>query len=260
MKTFILLSVCLLSILITLSCSSDDGDDKKPEVVITNPDNENRDFACEEGKVTRFIEKEGIVVIEVESIAETGSWNFSTAIEGFSGSGYFINGTDFLSNPGNGILTYSITITNPGTYRFLWRSRITSGNSNTDLNDNWLRIPDAKHFYGKKNNTIVYPNDTDLLPLPPSPGETVIPLQGTSKDGWFKIYMNSLNDWRWKSCTSDNDPHFIYAVFETAGNYTVQISARSKGHAIDKFVLFKENLNEAQVTSETIAISQINCE
>jgi hypothetical protein len=69
--------------------------------------------------------------------------------------------------------------------------------------------------------------------------------------------MNKLGEWFWRSSTSDNDPHDIFAKFDVAGIYDIEISGRSKFHAIDQFVLFKtdKTLSAARIA----ALSEITC-
>ncbi|RMG22699.1 MAG: T9SS C-terminal target domain-containing protein, partial [Bacteroidetes bacterium] len=86
---------------------------------------------------------------------------------------------------------------------------------------------------------IIYPHGSGQSPNP----------QGSGADNWFKIYMNELNTWSWITQTSDNDAHFIYARFDNPGVYTLQISGRSNGYAIDRMVLFNESVDEAMATS-----------
>jgi hypothetical protein len=209
-----------------------------------------------------YLEKDGIVLIEAESASysET-SWEMDTILMGFTNKGYLVwKGPNNFNLPGRGILNYKIRITKPGTYRFTWKSRITQGSSTSDFNDSWLRIPDASHFYAKKDNgAIVYPKGSTQDPIPESSSQSNTIPQGSGSGGWFKVYMNSANQWRWRAATSDNDPHFIYAVFNDAADYTVQISGRSTGHGIDKFVLFHDNVSRDKATTG-VPLSQVVCE
>ncbi len=249
-----------------ISCSKDD--DSTPDIsggdeptTPTPPDTDTE--GCESGKTAVFVEKDGALVVEIEngSFADS-SWELANSISDFSDKGYLVwNGNDAFNQPGNGTLTYKIRITKTGTYRFIWRSYITIGTNGTEHNDSWLRIADAKHFYGKRGNgNIVYPNDTMQDPIPDSAGQTTTKPNGSSKEGWFKIYMNRANEWHWQSSTSDNDAHDIFVVFDTPGDYTVEISGRSKGHGIDKFVLFTDGVTEDEITKDDAPKSEIKCE
>lgn len=186
-----------------------------------------------------YVEKDGIVSVEFETVEGTIEWERGATLEGFDGEGYLIwNKEDNFTTPGIGILTYKINITSQGTYQFVWRSRISEGNSISEANDSWLRFGDAADFFGQREGSTVYPKGTGKTPNP----------EGNSADGWFKIYMNRVGEWFWRSNTSDNDPHDIFVTFETAGIYTMEVSGRSRFHGLDRFVLFIEGktLSEAQ--------------
>ena len=131
----------------------------------------------------------------------------------------------------------------------MWRSRITNGNDGTEHNDTWLRFADADDFYGKKGDHIVYPGGTGKTPRP----------NGSSKEGWFKVYMSGAGTWKWASNTSDNDGHGIYVKFDEAGDYIMEISARSSHHALDRFVMVKSGININDVTDESVALSELIC-
>lgn len=182
----------------------------------------------------QFEEVNGLVVIEAESVPLVGDWQLQTAIPGYTGSGYYVwTGSNHFNNPGNGVLEYKVNITTTGTYRFQWRSRITQGTSSSDYNDNWLRFPDASDYWAEKNGAKVYPKGTGKTPNP----------AGATADGWFKIYMSQLNTWSWQARTYDNNPHEVFVKFDTPGVYTMQISARSAGHGIDRMVMYHSTFN-----------------
>lgn len=71
----------------------------------------------------------------------------------------------------NSQIEVNIQINTVGTYQFVWRSRIATGDNKTEHNDTWLRFPDADDFYGQRDGSIVYSKDS-------------------GKEGWFKVYMN----------------------------------------------------------------------
>jgi hypothetical protein len=88
------------------------------------------------------------------------------------------------------------------------------------------------------------------------------PPEGSSSDGWFKVYRtgNPVDEWVWRSFTSDNDPHAIFAEFDTSGEYNILIAGRSFGHGIDRFVLYRSdnsdnNVDEAVATDINVAES-----
>jgi len=183
-----------------------------------------------------FMEENGIVVIEAESSAYDNLWSPHTDIDGYTGDNYLkYQGNTYYNQPGNALLTYQINISKVGRYRFQWHSRITEGNSNTDHNDSWLRFDDADRFYAQDGTSILYPHGSGMTPNP----------NGSGSDNWFKIYQNVFGDWTWRTFTSDHDPHDIYVEFDHPGIYTLEISGRSFGHAIDRMVLYHDDVNSA---------------
>ncbi|MEM6527317.1 MAG: Ig-like domain-containing protein [Chloroflexota bacterium] len=205
----------------------------------------------------QFFEEDGLVVIEAESQPAAGDWNLETTISGFTNSGYLQwDGNNFFDSPGNGLIEYKIRINNPGRYRFTMRSRNPTANG-TEHNDLWLRFPDAEAFYGYRSqiNEFVYPrgngrgpNGTDQTPYP----------EGNSGDGWLKAFMNTPNTWHWAAATSDGEGHLIYAEFDRAATYTMQISGRSKLFIIDRLVLFDDDLYTA-ASIEPISRAETDC-
>ncbi|OJJ17081.1 hypothetical protein BKI52_30675 [marine bacterium AO1-C] len=183
------------------------------------------------GCTTDYEEVNGMVIMEAEHLKVAGTnWKVQTNVAGFTGNAY-INwtGADSFGNPGLGLITTTINIKTPGKYRFQWRSKVGQGTNSTEHNDSWLRFPDASAFYGEKNGNRVYPRGTGLTPNP----------NGSSKDGWFKVYLSSTTNWTWSSNTSDNDAHSIFVEFDSPGVYTMEISGRSKSHFIDRIALYR---------------------
>ncbi|MEN0004115.1 MAG: T9SS type A sorting domain-containing protein [Bacteroidota bacterium] len=186
-----------------------------------------------------FEELDGLVVIEAESAIEYGSWESETSISAYTGESYLhYRGPNLYNTVGLSKLTFQISITTLGTYRFQWRSRIAQGMDHTEHNDSWMRIQGAAKFYAKKGNSILYPGGTGLTPNP----------NGSSIAGYFKVYQNSLGNWTWQTRTSDHDPHDIFVEFDAVGTYTIEICGRSQGHAIDRIILYEESVSylEAQ--------------
>lgn len=187
--------------------------------------------------VPRYLESGGVVIIEVESAITYGDWVLDTTKVGYTGQGYLrFTGSDYFNTPGNSLLKYEIVIEKTGKYRFQWHSLIAVGQSNTEHNDSWLRFKDASDFYGEKNGQKVWPKGVGKTPNP----------EGSSADGWMKIYQNNLNNWTWVTRTSDRDPHEIFVEFDSVGVYTLEISGRSNGHAINRLALYHSEANSAQ--------------
>ncbi len=224
-------SLLVLFFLATISCSSDSPTEETPR-------------ACSQGDI---LEIDGIAIIEAEKDSVPDGWLIETNFTGYTGSGYLQwNGSDNFGTPGVSIISYKIHIDTPGTYRFNWRSRIGIGDNNTEHNDNWLKMLDADDFFAIKNgNEIIYPHGSGKTPNP----------EGAGSEGWFKIYMNTLGSWHWDANTSDNDPHQVFATFSTSGTYTILVSGRSNGHAIDRMVLSHEVISDAQAQNLELSSS-----
>jgi len=159
-----------------------------------------------------FAEKNGVVMMEVESSKATGSWKLERSLKGYSGNGYYIwRGTDAFgkSTAGRGTITYTFRIQKAGNYQMRWRSRIGKGNSRTEHNDSWVRFPSGRDIKGQQ-----------------------------ALNGWTKVFMNTRDKWVWQSATVDNVGKPVRQYF-SAGVHTVQISGRSSGHAIDKIALYR---------------------
>ena len=236
-----------------VNCSNNSDEDVK--VIVEEPivkpiekPKEETPSTCTTGKL--YNEKDGFVRVDIENTSTIANgWSTENTLTGFEGSGYLVwTGNDYFSTPGNGTIKFSIKINNPGTYQFVWSSRITIGTLTTEHNDSWLRIATAADFYGEKTAGVrVYPKGTGKTPNP----------EGASANGWFKIYMNKAGEWQWRSSTNDKDAYNVFAKFDTAGTYDIEISGRSKGHAIDQFVLFKTD--KSLSAAQNAALSEITC-
>ena len=217
----------------------------------TTAEENNNSTSCTDPNAYIFNEKDGLVFVEFENAEFSTDWKLKSDGDTFTGTGYMVwEGPQHLNNPGNGTVTYTIKISNTGTYRFLWYSAVKTGDSSSDHNDSWLRFSDASDFYAQKNDSRVYPKGIDKTPNP----------DGASAEGWFKIYRSGSNlDFKWQASTFDNNGHNIFVQFDTPGTYLMEVSARSSGHGIDKFVLFNDAVSQAMATSNT-AQSAISCE
>ncbi|MDT0607806.1 Ig-like domain-containing protein [Croceitalea rosinachiae] len=213
--------------------TSDDGDGNDDSDM-----GDNSDGNCN----VDYVENDGLVVIEVENLEVGNGWVEKNSISGFSGTSYLEwEGGDNFNSPGIGLITTQIQINSPGTYLFRWRSKVGEGNNSTESNDSWLRFPDADDFFGEKNNgSIVYPNGSGKTPNP----------NGSSSDGWFKVFLSGTTDWTWSTNTSDNDSHKIYVSFDKPGTYTLEIAGRSNHHLLDRIVLSNDFANATDLSLE----------
>jgi hypothetical protein len=151
-----------------------------------------------------FVEQNGLLMVEIES-EPTNGWTRVTSPGGYTGSSaYQWNGADFFHNPGNAKLKYAFKINNPGTYSFKLRSyNITSDPK--EFNDVWVRIDGQK---------------------------------------WEKIFQSRNKQWTW--FTRREVSHGVYDTnwdFNlSAGNHTIEFSARSNKFIIDRFALHKSGV------------------
>jgi hypothetical protein len=184
-----------------------------------------------------FEEKEGLLIIEMESVSLPNGWQTDNIKFNPTGTGYiFWSGAEFFNNTGNGRITYNIYINNPGKYRFEWRAAVGLGTINTEHNDAWLKI-NSDDFWGERGTvTKVKPKPSCNFTLP----EFKCPV-GSSTNGFFKVYGGQWNQFQWKAATSDSDDHLIYAEFKKSGNYTIEINARSSFNMLDRMVLWDYN-------------------
>ena len=238
---YLLILLCFAFSIFGTSCSNNTT--KEPEKTSEEPE---IPVTCTNGIV--YVERDGILSAEIESVEDTITWDRKSDISGFDGEGYLVwTKEDIFKTTGKRLLTYKLKINSPGTYQFVWRSRITEGTSISEANDSWLRFGDAADFFGEKEGSIIDPKGMGKTPNP----------EGSGSDGWFKVYMKNVGEWFWRSNNSDNDPHNIFVTFNSAGTYTMEVSGRSRFHALDRFVLFIESktLEEAQ----NAARSEIIC-
>lgn len=198
-----------------------------------------------------FSESNGLINVEFEDAVFTDDWELQTSEAGFTGDGSIVwTGNQFFSQPGTATTTFTLRIQNPGTYRFIWRSAVTIGNNGTEHNDTWLRFADADNFFGDRNGSRVFPAGVGKTPTP----------EGASSDGWFKVFRSGNDlEFKWQASTSDNDAHDIFVTFDNPGEYTMEISARSSGHAIDRFVLFNSDLSLNEAIDASNSLSEISC-
>jgi hypothetical protein len=179
-------------------------------------------------------EKDGVILIEMESIPLVENWQLKTDVNGYSGDGYITwTGDEYFDDSSHGRMEYKIRINNPGTYMLKWYTMVGKGTDNTEHNDTWVKIDDAAKFYGKREDgNIVRPHGvcTDDCP------------KGSGHNGYFKVYGAYHDSWDWHASTSDHDEHDIFVEFDTPGIYTIKIAARSSWHYIDKMVLFNVDI------------------
>ncbi|WP_394749306.1 Ig-like domain-containing protein [Spongiimicrobium salis] len=200
-------------------------------VVLIEKTSDTNEVPDTEDCATDYVEQNSLVVIEAENLEFPSGWAVADNDSGFTGNGYITwNEEDHFNTPGEGVISATIQINDPGTYRFQWRSKVGQGTSSTDFNDSWLRFPDADDFFGRRSDgRIVYPHGSGRTPNP----------EGAGRDGWFKVYLSGTTNWTWSSLTNDGSGYPIFVTFDNPGQYTIEISARSNSHFIDRITLSK---------------------
>ena len=219
--------------------------------------------------VLPFEEQNGLITIEMESGILPAGTNWQTGSEpdpnlpGSTINYIFWDGPQSFSSLTGAPITYNIKINNPGTYRLAWRGRIGTGTSGGEHNDAWLRIV-ADDFYATRTNNATSTDVVEPAPTCNSNPDRNCP-EGSSVGGYFKGFMNRHpvnlpEDERWGFVTNTNDGsayRFIWATFNTAGNYSVIVDARSSFFFMDKMVLRRTDVSNA--TAYNLTNSESSC-
>ena len=176
-----------------------------------------------------FAEQNGLLTLETESAPLSDDWSLQNEVEGAQGAGYYEwkhgNSSGGIDSPGGGILTYTFNVNNTGTYRFILRS---AAPHSTEHNDVWARFPNNEVAGIKSNGS----SEVDL-----------------GQNSWFKVYQNKGNNsWNWAANTVDHNAHQIFAIIDTPGLYTLQLSGRSTQFKIDRIVLFHDSITQGTAT------------
>lgn len=210
----------------------------------------------------------GILVIEAETLSITGDWAVGSTDAGYSGSGYIEwTGAAHNNDTTFGRFEARLWIQTPGLYRFQMRNRVGEGTNATEHNDTWVSFPDAVDYYGTQGAATaedrVYPRplceDAGFMAqiqALPDVVEATCP-NGTSRDGYFKVYCSGALDWKWSAHTSDSDAHDPVMRFDTAGVYTLRLAARGDHHQIDRIVIHQHGLDDGTVRD--LALDQTAC-
>ncbi|WP_346881714.1 DUF5060 domain-containing protein [uncultured Algibacter sp.] len=187
-----------------------------------------------------FVEEDGLLVIEVENAKNFNDAMFTletgpVGTTSPTGVGYLrYNGANNLSVqvPDNTI-GYKVKINNPGVYQFLWRNVRDPQAATADAaNDSWLYIKDNNaRFYGIKDGTEYTLTGHTKVWVQQS--NFVFQCFGETNSGGNHI--NGMSMW---------------VDFPAAGEYTIEYGGRSKGHSVDRLMLFK--------TDQTAAAKNVN--
>ncbi|MCL7763458.1 Ig-like domain-containing protein [Polaribacter sp. Z014] len=201
------------------------------------------DFGCS------FEEENGLLVIEAESAINyvAAGFKLETGTVGTTsptGTGYlrYVGPNHFNSQVEENMIGYKIKINTPGTYRFQWRNvRDPQATSGDAANDAWAFIKgDGVRFFGKKAGTEYTLTKPTKMWVQKS--DFVYDTNGeTNVNG---ATVNSMTIW---------------AAFDTAGEYTFEYGGRSKGHSVDRLVLYQASQGAAAkniLTPESVQIGE----
>jgi len=181
---------------------------------------------CEE-----FAEKDGLVIIEAESLPVNAPWVKKQ--DNLASGGTYIQwtGGNSYGKANKGITHVSISITKTGVYRFLWRMRQPDGVRSDLSNDSWINFPDTKFM--DKN--------------------------GKAYNDFIKIFGNGKGDFAWRATADVNHQKSpVYVEFTQPGTYTFQLAGRSDLHQIDRIVLFHESIRQSDATDLSRAETRCN--
>lgn len=195
-----------------------------------------------------FVEENGLVIIEAESIGAQGGWVEEQA----DGVTYLTSTNQHLGNTNGTTLSYPIQITTPGVYRLSMKSNILNQSTPTEHNDSWIRFSNNTtnvYYFGVPNGTSV--TETSLInningtqsniPIiyPVGSGRTPT-FSGSNPglNGFFKVYRSGPG-LVWQAFTIDNTPYKVYVYFANPGTYTMEVSERDTGFKLDRLALHK---------------------
>lgn len=153
---------------------------------------------------TIFMEAGGQIVMEVESAPLAGDWKAEKDLSGFSGESYYTwRSSANISREGQGILTYRIKVTTPGTYHLRIHNRHDFPDA-TEENDCFTRLDEGK---------------------------------------WVKTFSSKRGGWTWTTSHEFDHARKPPAEYElSAGLHTLQIAGRSKGFSIDRIHLYRDGI------------------
>ncbi len=156
-----------------------------------------------------YVETDGVVVIEIESVPPSPGWKAEKKQDGYTGKGYYTwLGANSYGGPGlQKPLTFRMLITKAGTYQF--RTRNYHAHARRDLaNDAWVRMDDGP---------------------------------------WVKCFSSQDKKWTWANRFEPSHGKFAPPEYElTSGWHVLQIAGRSHGFSIDRIHLYASGLKGAE--------------
>ncbi|MEM6688081.1 MAG: hypothetical protein AAF664_01555 [Planctomycetota bacterium] len=174
-----------------------------------------------------FLEVDGKIVIEAESVPLAGEWIIETIEDDYSGSGYIRwmpSWINKISHQHQGALMYKLCITNPGKYRMALRSSHRGAPERDKWNDCWTVMGlNPVHPYGMTRKTYHSIN------------------QETFDDGAGFTWNTTHDNY---GSVAKKEGHFSRPVYDLdKGDHYFWICGRSGGYRIDKIHFFKEGVD-----------------
>ena len=156
-----------------------------------------------------YIESNGLVVIQAESVPLAGDWVQETAEEGYTGSGYLRwNGPNLYGTPDVGTLAFRVYISEPGDYNVRLRISHKGAPAGDQWNDCWARMDNgtwAKALHPADKKDLGFTFDSILEP----------------DFGVFESMRYTLSE----------------------GLHTLYLSGRSENFKIDRIHFYKDNVS-----------------
>jgi hypothetical protein len=154
-----------------------------------------------------FLEQDGLVVVETESLNPASDWVVESSDAGYRGSGYIRwNGPDYFNSPGNGLIAIPFKVNAAGNYYVKLRMSHLGAPAGDQWNDCWMKMNDGGTFVKAVHpSTYIADGFTYHTTLEPTGGVFEPPL---------------------------------YSI--QAGENTLYLSARSANLRIDRIHIYKE--------------------
>jgi hypothetical protein len=226
-----------------------------------------------------FIESEGLVVMETESVPKPTLWVFETTEPGFTGAGYLrYTGADQLFNPGVDIIEYNVLIEHEGMYGMVMQMSHL-GAPDVDLqNDVWSKMDSgawikALHPAGqtangftmhtqwavKENGVEVFKNPEYFL----TAGLHTFFMAARS----FNVRVDRIHLWKleapfkvsWDTAHDDSHPESLRdATLLNVAPDPIAMPAVIAGESGDPLTLTLTNPGDESITISNIALSGAN--
>ena len=153
-----------------------------------------------------FLEEDGVVVMEIESVPTASGWSRQSSVNGYTGAAYYTRTGASTRETGKGTLRFEIVVDDPGLYAVSIRSRRD-------------RSPDENVENDQRNDVFAK----------------------MDSDQWWKATTHAaFGSWGWIDKKS-----VAHATFEpltwqlSRGSHTFLISGRSEGIKIDRVHVYK---------------------